>query len=373
MRIGIDARMFGPRQGGIGRYIQQIITELEKIDTHNQYVIFLRRENWEEYNPTNPNFKKILANIPWYGWKEQILFPRVIKRERVDLMHFPHWNIPLIYNQPFVVTIHDLLLLHYPTRAASTLGPIGYFFKNLAYRLVLWHATKMAKQILTVSEYSKQDIVKQLNISPKKITVTHLAPLETNNQPTGDQKILAKYKITKPYILYVGVAFPHKNLTRLVDAWKIFNAQYGSDYQLVLVGKHNFFYRQLVNYSTAQSINNITFTGFIPDNELSEMYKNAKLYIFPSLYEGFGLPPLEAMQYKIPVVSSNRTCMPEVLRDAAEYFNPEDHLSMSDAIWRGISDETLRTKLVQAGQKLIHSYSWEKAGKTTWETYQKMV
>jgi len=112
MKIGIDARMYGPKQGGLGRYVEQLVLELEKIDNQNEFVIFLRADNWNEYTPSKPNFKKVLANISWYGWQEQFKLTPIIKKEKVDLMHFPHWNIPLFYNDPFIVTIHDLILLH---------------------------------------------------------------------------------------------------------------------------------------------------------------------------------------------------------------------------------------------------------------------
>ena len=181
MRIGIDARMYGPKQGGLGRYIQQLIAHLEQLETTDEFIIFLRKENWDEYTPKNNNFKKVLADIPWYGWQEQIKLSKIIKQEKVDLMHFPHWNVPLFYNDPFIVTIHDLLLLHYPTRKASTLGPFAYWFKNFVYKIVLRHAATKSKHILTISEFTRKDIVKNLGIAMGKITVAYLAPF-TNSQ-----------------------------------------------------------------------------------------------------------------------------------------------------------------------------------------------
>ncbi|MDO9509654.1 MAG: hypothetical protein Q7J14_00005, partial [Candidatus Magasanikbacteria bacterium] len=136
MKIGIDARLYGPKQGGLGRYLQQLIEGLEKADQNNDYVIFLHAENFEEYQPKNPRFKKVLANIPWYGWKEQFFLPKILKKEKLDFVHFPHWNIPFFYSGKFLVTIHDLILYHYSTRKASTLGSVAYFFKNLAYKLI---------------------------------------------------------------------------------------------------------------------------------------------------------------------------------------------------------------------------------------------
>ena len=149
MTIGIDARMLGPKQGGIGRYVHELIKALKHENNHGdfKFVVFLRKENWGLVEESL-KIKKVLADIPWYGWKEQVILPKIINEEKIYLMHFPHWNIPVFYNKPYIVTIHDLLLLHYPSRHASTLGPIKYFFKNIAYRIVLNRAIKNLNTLL---------------------------------------------------------------------------------------------------------------------------------------------------------------------------------------------------------------------------------
>jgi glycosyltransferase involved in cell wall biosynthesis len=370
MRIGIDARMLGPKQGGIGRYTQEIIKAIppkadppmaEKHEnTDAEFVIFLRKENWDLVEETQ-KMKKVLADIPWYGWREQLIFPKIIRREKIDLMHF----------------IHDLLLLHYPTRAASTLGPISYYFKNIAYRLALKHAIKKSKHIIAPSEYTKQDIVNNLKITPEKITVTHLGisnfqfPISNEFSNHNFQTTAEKYKITKPFVLYVGVAYPHKNLDGLVKAWKIFCEQHGNNYQLVLAGRKNYFYDKLD--SRLRGNDGVVLTGFVPDEDLPALYQNASLYVFPSFYEGFGLPPLEAMQYGVPVVSSNAACLPEILKDAALYFDPNNQEEISAAIWRGLTDQNLRQSLTQNSVQLIHNYSWITTADRTWEVYKKVL
>ncbi len=377
MIIGIDARMLGSKQGGIGRYVEQLISHLTAYNQTHKFVIFLRKENWDLVAET-PKVKKVLADIHWYGWREQMFLSKIIKRENVNLMHFPHWNIPLFYRRPFVATIHDLLLLHYSTRSASTLGPISYFFKNLAYRIVLLNAVKNSKQIIAPSEFTKQDIIKNFNIKPEKITVTHLAPApidilyhhSTDEGGHGNSNAGIFSKITKPYVLYVGAAFPHKNLDGLIKAWNIFCSQYGNDYQLVLAGQKNFFYEKLEREIGPAEI---IFTGYVPENELPSLYKNASLYVFPSFYEGFGIPPLEAMQYGIPVVSSNAACLPEVMNKAAAYFNPHNHEDMAATIWRGLTDQNLRETLSKNGVQLIHNYSWDKTAKATLEVYNNVL
>ena len=368
MKIGIDARMFGSKQGGLGRYIEQLILHLETIDTTNEYVVFLRHNNWNDYSPAQPNFKKVLADIHWYGWSEQLFLPQIIYKEDIDLMHFPHWNVPLLYNKKFVVTIHDLLLIHHPSRKNSTLGPIKYFIKNTLFRLALNHAAKKSQKIITVSEFSKQDIAKTLKIPVQKIEVSLLAPMPKTTIYNPPFSLNNKYKITKPYWLYVGVAYPHKNLPFLIKAWKIFHLE-NSDYQLVLVGHKNFFYNQLATQIKKQQIADVIFTDYVPDLELPELYQNASLYIFPSLYEGFGLPPLEAMQFELPVISSNTTCLPEILGDAALYFNPHDIKDFISKAKQAMTDKNIRTNLVENGRKILQKYSWKTTAEQTLQIY----
>ncbi len=369
MHIGIDARLFGPEQGGLGRYIEQLVLHLEKTNTDDTFTIFLRRQNWDSYIPVNPRFHKVLADIPWYGWKEQLLLSKIFRSAKVDLLHFPHWNVPLGYNEPFIVTIHDLLLMHYPTRAASTLGPLTYWFKQLMYKKVLRHAAKKSQHIIATSEFTKQDIHKTLHIPLEKITTTYQAAF---SKPARKETSLnlSSYGITKPYLLYVGVAYPHKNLDQLIKAWEIF-CQQTTDYQLVLIGKENFFYQKLQSNLPAATPNKPIFTGFIPDEQLPFFYKNASLYVFPSLYEGFGLPPLEAMSYGLPVAASTSTCLPEILGSAAVFFDPRDPKALAGVLFDTLKNPKLLKQLTRDGYEWCSRYSWEKLTIETLTIYHR--
>ncbi|MCF6276851.1 MAG: glycosyltransferase family 4 protein [Candidatus Magasanikbacteria bacterium] len=372
MRIGIDARMYGPKQAGLGRYIQKLLENLVEIDSENEYVIFLKEDNFNLFETKNPKFKKVLADIHWYGKGEQLLFPKIIKKEGVDLMHFPHWNVPLFYRAPFVVTIHDLILLHYPNRRASTLNPVLYFLKYIFFRIILWHATNNSKKIITVSKFVKNDLIKTSKVKQEKIVVTYEASLEKIGG--ADKSVLEKYNITKPFVMYVGNAFPHKNLEMLVKSWKFFIEKYSKNYQLVLVGKENYFYKRLQKevekYNDKNLSESIKITGFVPDEELSQLYKKCGLYVFPSLYEGFGIPPLEAMQYGVPVVSSDRSCMPEILEDAANYFDPENYQEMAKVIYKNLTNKEERKKLQENSKRVLKKYSWKKMVEETIEIYK---
>jgi len=384
MKIGIDARMMSSNFG-IGRYVQQLVKHLLEIDSENEFVFFVRdaRDLTPDPSPTRRgDFKVVEADIPWYGWEEQVKFKKIIDKEDVDLMHFPHWNVPLLYNKPFVVTIHDLTMYHYPRPEATTLGPIKFWLKDKAHRLVVRHAVKRAKKIIVTSEFTRQDVHETLKVPMEKMVVTYQAPFERNKiQDTNNFKIQpssraqvegnSKFKIAGQYVLYVGAAYPHKNLQGLIKAWKIFNDKYDLDYKLVLVGKRNYFYNQLFNNRPIEQYNNVIYKDDVSDTELVSLYTNASLFVFPSLYEGFGLPPLEAMSHGVPVVSSNRSCMPEVLGEAALYFDPENYEQMADVIYRGLTDEEIRFVLKDNAIELLKTYSWEKLARETLGVYKE--
>jgi glycosyltransferase involved in cell wall biosynthesis len=372
MRIGIDARFFGSIGKGLGRYTQKLIENLERIDKKNQYYIFLRKENWDEYRPQSINFIKAMADIPWYGFREQLQFPKLLKKFELDLVHFPHFNVPIFCKGKFVVTIHDLILFYYPTKRASALSPFFYFFKKLAHRLVIRNAVKKSEKILAVSRHTKDDIKKYFNIPAEKIAVTYEAidPVrKTINRLSG--KIIERYGIIKPYLLYVGNAYPHKNLERLVLVFREI-AKKHPHLQMVFVGKEDYFYKRLKKYVSQNFAKNVIFADYVPDEHLSSVYRESLLYVFPSLYEGFGLPPLEAMAENVPVAASNASCLPEILGDAAVYFDPKAMAEMAETIERAISDRELRQDLVRKGREQIKKFSWEKMAAETLEVYSKI-
>jgi len=377
MTIGIDARFFGPRGKGLGRYTQKLIEALQELDRENDYVIFLRRENFDEYLPQNPRFKKVLADYSWYGFAEQFFLPFKIYAQKVDLMHFPHFNVPIFYFKKYIVTIHDLILRHFATRRASRLGTLLYWIKNLGYRVVIWLALKRAKKIITVSEYVENDIIKSFKVKAQKISVTYEGAPEKNLLFAGLKYKLKEFGIGKPYLLYVGNAYPHKNLERLVKAFEILVADSKNDLQLVLVGEEDYFYQRLEEEGRTSILrrievfDQIIFTDFVTDEELELLYQNATLYVFPSLCEGFGLPPLEAMSHGLPVVCSNATCLPEILGEAAIYFNPQDPNDMAEKINQVLSNNNLRKDLIAKGFEQIKKYSWRKMGEKTLILYNQ--
>ncbi len=368
-RIGIDARFYGSIGKGLGRYTQKLIQHLEKIDSENTYFVFLRHENFDEYTPSNQNFQKVLADYNWYSFSEQIFFPKLLHSYRLDLMHFPHFNVPILYFRKFVITIHDLILLHFPTRRASTLSLVWYWTKFCAYRLVIYCAIVRSKRIIAVSQFTKKDILSQYSVAKNKIVVTYEA-CEKNlrESPQSSEQILEKYGILRPYFLYVGNAYPHKNLEQLISAFSDVSAVL-KDLNLVLVGKEDYFYLRLKAEVNKKKVEGVIFPGFVSDQDLSVVYQQALLYVFPSLYEGFGLPPLEAMQRGVPVICSNSTCLPEILGEAAFFVDAKVKEEITTAILKVFHDETLRKELILKGHKQVEKYSWEKMASETLEIY----
>src|SRR3989344_3696786 len=372
MRVGIDARFYGPIGKGLGRYTQKLIENLEEIDTENKYYIFLRKENFNEYQPQNKNFRKVLADYQWYGFSEQINMPRLLKKYNLDLVHFPHFNVPLFYRKKFIVTIHDLILLHFPTVRGTTLNPLFYWLKFMAYKIVIGSAIKRANGVIAVSNFTKKDILKHYKIPEEKIAVTYEAcsRLSANYPPKKGDRILEKYGIMKPYILYIGNAYPHKNLEKLVLAF-VRIAEKNPQLHLTLVGKEDYFYKILKNFVWNNKLKNIIFSGHISDEDLNEIYRNSEMYIFPSLYEGFGLPPLEAMASGIPVAASNHECIREVLGNAAYYFDGLEIEELESAMAKITTDENLRKDLIAKGYGQVKKYDWKKTAEQTLEIYQK--
>ncbi len=391
MKIGIDARFYGPVGKGLGRYTQEVVDNLIKINNAADsddftYVIFLSPDNFDEFTSEGPRVKKIKLSCIWYGWREQLVFPYYLWREKLDLVHFPHFNVPILTSVKFVVTIHDLILTHFPTVRASTRSRAYYYFKNLVYHLVIWLALKRAAAVIAVSEFTKNDIVQKFRISPSKIQVTYegLANLSKGRDSLfvsklDSHEVLAQYNIANKFLLYVGNAYPHKNLEFLL---KVFSRLHVTqpDLRLVLVGKLDYFYLRLQDYARSLNLwqknnlnNPVIFTAYVPDAQLALFYAAALAYVFPSLYEGFGLPPLEAMAQGCPVLSSSLSSLPEILGDACLYFDPAREDDLLAKINLIMTDQAKRDNLKHLGQALVKKYNWWECANQTRLIYKQAL
>ena len=280
--------------------------------------------------------------------------------------------MPILYRKNFIVTIHDLILIHFPTIRSSTLNPLFYWFKFLAYKFVIKSAISRSRNIITVSNFTKNDLLKTYpEIKPEKIKVTYESAedfcLFTPHKKYNE--ILARYGIMKPYLLYVGNAYPHKNLERLILSFKEIRKT-EKNLKLVLASKIDYFYRRLKTFVADQKIDGVVFTDYVPDHELDTLFRNSVAFVWPTLYEGFGLPPLEAMSKGAPVVSSDQECMKEVLSDSAYYFNGKEVAGMATAIKKVLNEESLRNELIKKGYERIAHYSWKRMAQQTLAIYK---
>jgi glycosyltransferase involved in cell wall biosynthesis len=362
MKIGIDARFFGTAGKGLGRYTEKLIQEIEAQESENTYRIFLYGEGYDAYEPKNPRFTKVRVPYKWYGFGEQLLYPFFLWRQGIDLMHFPHFNVPVLYRRPFVVTIHDLILLRYPTQKASTHSKILYWCKYFIYQKVITSAIDRAKRVLVVSDFTKEDVERFYPGASSRIRVTKEG---VDQYCFWEEKEVAQQQLkklwrranrqqsTRPFVLYVGNAYPHKNLEAF-----FYLARAEPRVDIVLVGRSDYFYERLKERVIKESITNIYFLGGVTDKELALLYRFARLYVFPSFYEGFGLPPLEAMQYNLPVLASNKGSLPEIIGDGGILVDIQDAestvLQYREILW----NENLREQLKIYGTKQAARFSW---------------
>lgn len=375
MRIGIDARFYGPIGKGLGRYTEKLITELERLSGNDEFYIFLRRENFNEYQPTSKRFHKVLADFPWYGLREQVLWPWLLSRYRLDLMHFPHFNVPLLYRKPFVVTIHDLILFHFPTIKASELSPFLYWLKYWVYRLVIAEAVRRARKIFAVSAFTEHDIKTVYPRAAYKVQAILEAADSYCYWLTREECDAVMYQLgltvsgeTQPFVLSVGNAYPHKNLELLLDMARAF-----PQYLFVCVGKEDFFYARLKQLAAEERLGNVRFVGFVSDRDLSALYRRARAYFFPSLYEGFGLPVLEAFGYGTPVVAARAGALPEIIGTAGKLFAPHDRESAQEALHVTLTDTTWRERCVADGFKRGAQFSWQRLARMTLQGYHEAI
>ncbi len=377
MKIGIDARLWG--QTGVGRYIRNLVKNLQEIDKTNTYVLFVRNQDHDEiqnseFKIQNVKWKIVKTDIKWHTVSEQVRFASILNKEKLDLVHFPYFSVSIFYNRPFVVTIHDLIINHFPTGKASTLAVPIYRIKLFAYKLIIKKAAQKAKKIITVSNATKEEIADHLKIKENKIEVIYEAADDSLKLKTENVKLQTsntKYKIQNTkYFLYVGNAYPHKNLEKLIQAFNKISNEY-EDLKLILIGKKDYFYQRLEKENKSKRI---IFFGKATDSELSSFYSNAIALVSPSLMEGFGLPVLEAMSLKCLVIASDIPAFREIAQDNILYFNPQDVNDISEKLKDVIKNEDKykKEKLVRAFEK-TKNFSWEKSARETLRVYEETL
>lgn len=372
MRIGIDARFYGPEGTGIGRYVEKLLENLELIDSTDDYFVFLRSANFRLYNPKKANFHKLTADARWYGIKEQVIMPAVLSRQKLDLVHFPHFNVPLLYPGKFVVTIHDLTKSHFGSKAASTRSLPVYLTKKTVYKLTLQQALRRSKRILVPSKYVKKEIVKQFGVLNTKIEVTQEAVDLVPKAKLSEgrvKEIFNKYAIRPPYIIYVGNTFPYKNVEKVLEAF----LEIDSGVQFVCISVRNKFLDNLVERAQDLGLRDRFITpGFLVDEDVRLLLSRAEALVHPSLSEGFGLTGLEAMASDCPVVAAEATSLPEIYGEAALYFDPQSPKAITEALAKILKSRSLREELRKKGRSQVQRYSWRTLAEKTLKVYKEV-
>ncbi|TSC87748.1 MAG: Glycosyl transferase, group 1 [Microgenomates group bacterium Gr01-1014_7] len=367
MKIGIDARFLN--ESGVGRYLRNLISNLQVLDKENEYFIFLLPKDLDNFKQAG-NFNKSEANFKWYGFAEQFQLPKLLKKHRFDLVHFPHFNVPIFYSGKFVVTIHDLIHQHHQMKRATTLNPFTFKIKQFGYKRVFKNAVTKSCKILVPSNSVRELLINEWRVDSEKIVVTPEAVDEriiSLKSKVKSKKVLDKFDIKPPYTFYVGNAHPHKNVEGLITAFLKLR-ETNPDLKLILAGGDSYFWQRI---KKDQQEKGIIYAGFVTDEELVALYKNAECLIIPSFEEGFGLPVLEAMALGCPVVTSNTASLPEVAGKAAIYFDPNKIDDMVNKISQVLKNVNLRKKLIEKGKNRVKLFSWKKMAGQTLEVYTK--
>lgn len=360
-KIVIDARESGTTTG---RYIDKLIEHMDKLEPQHQIIVLTHAERTEFFANASPNFVILQTPFKEFTFSEQAGFLRQLRDLKADLVHFGMVQQPVMYHGSTITTMHDLTTARFTNPDKN---PTVFKLKQLVYKWVNKTAARKSAAIITPTQFVKDDVARFAGINPEKITVTYEAADFITDTPEAVPGLEGKQ-----FIMYLGRPTPHKNLGRLIDAFKELQGTH-PDLHLVLAGKKDANYRRHEARVAAEQIANITFTDFISEGQLRWLYQNCAAYIFPSLSEGFGLPGLEAMVHGAPVVSSNATCLPEVYGDAARYFNPLDVSDIAAQIAAVIDNEDIRAKLIKKGAEQAKKYSWDRMARQTLDLYQSVL
>ena len=364
MRIGIDARKL--HDFGIGTYIRSLLRHLARIDRTTEYVLFCRREDRPVLATLGENFRPVPETAGNYSIAEQWKIPLAVRREGVTLFHAPHYVLPMLVSCKSIVTIHDCIHLMFPQYLPSR---AAFHYANTSIRI----AARRAARVLTVSESSKRDILRFVDIEPGKIDVIHNACDERFGIEPREEDVVRvreRFQLNDEFVLYAGNVKPHKNLERLIEAFHLVRDRGLDHLKLVLIGDDISRYVALRRAVHRHQLHKyVRFLGYLPEQTLAVMYRLAAVFVFPSLYEGFGLPPLEAMASGTPVVTSNVSSLPEVTGDAAVLVDPYDPKAIADGMYRVLTDESLRREMRRKGLERARHFSWEQSARRVRDIY----
>lgn len=370
MKIGFDYRMGGSINAGIGRYSFELLSHMLDMKGADTFTVFYNADN------VNPSDLKVLeskgaqlvqANYRHYSFSEQIFFPRILAEHNLDLMHFPNFNVPIRYRGKFVVTIHDMVHHKISGHKKSRL------WKFYAYKKIIEHAAAKAEKVLTVTEAAKKEIIKYLGVEQEKIIVTHEAPATAGEHKADVQEVKKKFLLSRPYFLFVGTLERKKNIPMLAKGFDRFLSRYKYDMDLVIVGKEDPHYPDVKRQALdIQHRNRLVFTGFVTDEEQAALYQGAYAYVSASMHEGFGLPGVEAMQYGLPLLTSNTDVFNEVYDNASVYFDPSEPDDIAGQMNLLASDQQFYAQMQSKSLARAQLFDWYDTAEKTLKVYHSV-
>lgn len=370
MRIGIDCRLPAYQMGGISQYTLFLISALSELDPTNAYHIFHSRRDSYNHTPLRANFRRRILFTPCHHPLERWALSAEIELASsftpFDLWHSPDFIPPVWGAKRFVITVHDLNFLYYPQYL--TPESQGYYADQIGW------AVQKADHILADSHHTRQDLIERLHLPLHKVTTVHLAanPIYARSlERSAIRQTLASYNLPKGFVLFVGTFEPRKNIPTLLKAYRELREGYGIDVPLVLVGRKGWLYEDV--FATIKELgltNVVRHLEGVGDVQLAHLYASAGTLALPSQYEGFGLPPLEAMQVGCPVVVSDSSSLPEVVGDAGILLNPNDPSAWADALHHVLTNSSLRQQMIAKGQAQAAQFSWQATAQKTLEIYQ---
>lgn len=375
-RIAIDMTSTQKNKTGIGRYIKNLVEALHEIDSINEYFLFIHDDDLDGFTISHNNFtivpvnskilRKTYLRIIW----EQLVLPFRLKKLKIDLLHSPNFTTAYFSNLKKVVSFHDLTYFFLPEMHTP--------LKRELFKLYIRLSSVFSDAIVTISENSKEDIRR---ILPKSYNKTYVSPLgaapnfyQPSSFETKGISIFEKYNLPEHYILYVGTIEPRKNILNLIKAYELLPSALKVTYKLVLTGKKGWLSTELFDYYEASSDKtNIIFSGFIDEIDLPKLFKEASVFAYVSHYEGFGIPLVESMACRTPLVTSNSSSMKEIAENAAVLVDPNSPQNISDGIKEMLTNSALKEQFKLNYPQKLALYNWEHCAKVTLEAYQKAL
>lgn len=368
MRIGVDARLIHHQPAGIGKYTWHLLRALSQLDLDDEFIIFQHRRYGEQL-VSQRNFRRATLFAPVHTRLEQYMLPVELLRFQLSLLHCTDFIPPLHTPIPTVITVHDLAFLHYPHFLTA---------ESAAYYSQIDRAVRAARHIIVPSESTKRDVVGMLGVRANKISVIYEAAAEIFRPlPIAETQaeMQAQFNIPQSYILFVGTIEPRKNISGLLNAFHGLRATYGhSETGLVIAGGTGWLYEETLEMVRKLDLEpSVHFLGRVSDETLHKLYVGARLHVHPAHYEGFGLPPLEAMACGTPTIVSNVSSLPEVVSDAALLVDPNSWEEITVAMHRLLSDAALHAELRQKGLQRASCFSWQRAAAATLDVYRHVA